>query len=179
MNWLPPTLCAKSATCFCADPRAPEKPNQHNTPMRRSLAAPETITIVAPCHPLYNQTFPLLHLKNHRGLVPSCLVQLPEGVERLIPLEVTNLAASPPAVYPLPLDLSSLHNLTKTFVRIAEQVHMEQRDEAAKRKPTNPDNDTTAAGVADPNRETAAGCSANSHPYLSQPHQAKRTGGEK
>lgn len=106
-------------------------------------------------------------------------MQLPEGAERLIPLTVTNLATAPPAVYPVTLDLSSLHNLTQTFVRIAGQVHMEQRDEAANRKTNNPDNDTTAAGVADPNGEPAASCSANGYPYLSQPHQAKQAGGEK
>jgi hypothetical protein len=106
-------------------------------------------------------------------------VQLPEGAERLIPLAVTNLATAPPAVYPVTLDLFSLHNLTQTFVRIAGQVHMEQRDEASNRKTNNPDNDTTAAGMADPNGEPAASCSANGHPYLSQSHQARRTGEKK
>jgi hypothetical protein len=106
-------------------------------------------------------------------------VQLPEGAERLIPLAVTNLATSPPTVYPLPLDLSSLYNLTQTFGKITGQVHMEQRDEAAKRTFSNPDNDTTAAGVADANREPAASRSPNGRPHLSQPRQTKQTGEEK
>ena len=89
------------------------------------------MTVVDPRHPLYGQSFPLLHLKNKQELIPSCLVRLTEGVERLIPVNVTNLAATPPVVYPLPLDLSSLHNLTQVFLRIQTQVGKECEDGAS------------------------------------------------
>jgi hypothetical protein len=101
------------------------KPNQVKTPNRKSVAAPETVTIVDPCHPLYDQTFQLLHIKNHKYLTPSCLVRLPEGVERLVPLAATNLAATPVDVYPLPFDVSSLQSLIQTFVHLQAQVERE------------------------------------------------------
>jgi hypothetical protein len=104
------------------------KPNQIYASKRRTLAANETVTVVDPRHPLYGLTFPLLHLKNKQELIPSCLVRLAEGVERLIPVNVTNLAATPPIVYPLPLDLSSLHNLTQVFLRIQMQIGKECGD---------------------------------------------------
>ena len=74
--------------------------------------------IVDPRHPLFDQTYPLLHLKIKQEMVPCCLVQLSEGVERLIPISSTDLASSPPVVFPLQVDISSLHNLVKIFVRI-------------------------------------------------------------
>ena len=92
---------------------------------------PETVTVVDPRHPLYEQTFPLLHLKNKQKLIPSCLVQITEGVERLIPVSVTDLSTSPPVVFPLPVDLSSLHNLTQAFVRLRAQIEKECEDGSA------------------------------------------------
>jgi hypothetical protein len=80
------------------------------------------VTIVDPRHPLFDQTFPLLHLKNKQEMVPCCLVQLAEGVERLVPISVTSLAASLDVVFPLPLDISSLHKLTQVFVRLQAQI---------------------------------------------------------
>ena len=93
-----------------------------------SHAVPETVTVVDPRHPLYDQTFPLLHIKNKQALVRSCLVLLTESVERLIPLAVTDLALSPPAVYPVPLDISSLQTLIETFNRIAMQLEKEDEN---------------------------------------------------
>jgi hypothetical protein len=94
------------------------------------LAADETVTVVDPRHPLHDQSFPLLHLKNKQELIPSCLVRIAEGVERLIPVNVTNLAVAPPVVFPLPLDLSSLHNLTQVFLHIQAQIGKECEDGA-------------------------------------------------
>jgi hypothetical protein len=88
---------------------------------------PATVTVVDPRHPLYDQTFPLIHIKNKQELVRSCLVLLRENVERLIPLAVTDLALSPPDVFPVPLDISSLQNLIETFSRMTSQL--EQEDE--------------------------------------------------
>jgi hypothetical protein len=92
------------------------------------VAVPETVTVVDPRHPLYDQTFPLLHLTNKQNLVPCCLVRLAEGAERLIPINVTNLAMTDPNVFPSPLSISSLHNLSQTFARIWAQVERECAD---------------------------------------------------
>jgi hypothetical protein len=86
------------------------------------------VTVVDPRHPLFDLTFPLLHIKNKQELIPSCLVRIAEGVERLIPVNVTNLATTLPVVYPLPLDISSLHDLTQVFLRIQTQVGKECED---------------------------------------------------
>jgi hypothetical protein len=88
------------------------------------------VTVVDPRHPLYEQSFPLLHIKNKRELIPSCLVRLAEGAERLIPISVTDLAVLPPVVFPLPVDISSLHNLAQVYVRIRAQIGKECEDGA-------------------------------------------------
>jgi len=58
-------------------------------------------------------------------LIPSCLIQLPEGVERIVPIAVTDLATAPIIMYSLPLDVSSLQNLIQTFACIEGQVKVE------------------------------------------------------
>jgi hypothetical protein len=56
--------------------------------------------VVDPRYPLYDQTFPLLHIKNKQHLVPRCLVRLDQGAERLVPISVTDLATVPPMSFP-------------------------------------------------------------------------------
>ena len=106
-----------------------EKHNQLDAPIGSSSAGSETVTVVDPRHPLHERTLLLLHIKNKQQLIPCCLVQLAEGVERLVPISVTNLATTPPHVFPLPVDLSSLENLTAAFARIQGQLDREQADE--------------------------------------------------
>jgi hypothetical protein len=86
------------------------------------------VTVVDPRHPLFDQTFPLLHIKNKQELVPCCVVHLAEGAERLIPIGVTDLATAPPVIFPIPIDISSLHNLTQAFMRIIAQIEKECGD---------------------------------------------------
>jgi hypothetical protein len=105
-----------------------EKPNRLYTPKRNILAVPETVTIIDPRHPLYDHTFSLLHIKNKQELIPSCLVRLAEGAERLIPISVTNLAVETPNIFPSPIDISSLHELTQVFLRLVAQIEKECGD---------------------------------------------------
>ena len=162
-----------------ADPPAWAKPNQVNTPIRKPFAAPEEVTIVDPRHPLCDHTFPLLHIKNQRRLIPSCLVRLPEGVERLVPVAATNLATSPLNVHPLPLDVSSLQNLIGTFARIQAQVGMECGDGNATDTQSNADGDQTQSGMANTGDDTAANSLSNRSAHLPQPRIAAGTGGAK
>ncbi len=148
------------------------KPNQLNASKRGTFAVPETVTVVDPRHPLYEQTFPLLHLKNKQGLVPSCLVQIAEGVERLIPVSVTDISASPPLAFPLPVDLSSLHNLIQAFLRLDAQIGKECEDGAAGSIPFSggslsaaddlgdPDSNPTRDGAADDGLDLSSDCGA-------------------
>jgi hypothetical protein len=156
---------------------APEKPDQVNTPIRKSLAIPETVTIVDPRHPLYDQTFPLLHIKNHRNLIPSCVIQVLEGVDRLVPVAVTDLATAPVIVYSLPLDVSSLQNLIQTFARIQEQVESECDDESTEDTKPNTANGQSQAGMANTGDSTAGNGLSDRCSRLPQPDPGQRSGG--
>jgi hypothetical protein len=131
-----------------------------------SHAVADTVTVVDPRHPLYDQTFPLLHIKNKQELVRSCLVLLTESVERLIPLAVTDLALSPPDVFPVPLDLSSLQNLTQTFSRIAMQLEREETDEASGDCPAKGDAGRPPTGVGNLERPGTESGAADRGPHL-------------
>jgi len=105
------------------------------------------VTVIDPRHPLYDQNFPLLHIKNKQELVRSCLVQLTKDVERLIPVQVTDLAMSAPDIFPVPLDISSLHSLTQTFARIAAQLERECGDEGSRREQREGEENVTEPGL--------------------------------
>jgi hypothetical protein len=86
-------------------------------------------------------------------------VQVLPDASRLVPVDVTNLAATPPDVFPAPLALSSLQDLTQTFSHILAQVTTERCDDtnehdlgpkgAITAGLANPQSQPTAAGAAD------------------------------
>ena len=154
-----------------------EKPDQVNAPIEKILATPETVTIVDPRHPLYDQTFPLLQIKNHRNLIPSCLVRVLEGVDRLVPVAVTDLAATPVIVYSSPLDVSSLENLVQAFARVQEQVEVECGDENTEDPKPNAPGDQSQAGVANTDRSTAGNSLSDRCSRLPQPGPDQESGG--
>jgi len=135
------------------------------------------VTIIDPRHPLYNQTFPLLHIKHKQKLIPACLIRLKAGVERLVPIEVTNLAISAPTVFPVPLDLSSLHNLNQTFRRIQAQLERECRDDPAQNEQPAPEQYHSETGVGDPDRSSTADNSADDRQGLPKSGSPMETGG--
>jgi hypothetical protein len=148
--------------------RVSGKPNQVNTHISRRFSAAETVTIIDPRHPLYDRTFPLLHVKNKQNLILSCLIQLPEGVERLVPVEVTNLARSPLFVFSLPLDVSSLQNLVETFARIEAQAEMECSDERA-RAAAGANGDDPVSSVGNTGGSTTGSDLSDGRAHLSHP----------
>jgi hypothetical protein len=120
-----------------------EKPTQVDTPIETTVAAAEWVTVVDPRHPLHDQSFPLLHLTRKHNLIPCCRVQLAANVTRLIPISATNLAAARPEIFPLPVDLASLHNLINVFTQIQAQVDQEAcdgttTDDAVSPRPSDP-----------------------------------------
>jgi hypothetical protein len=163
--------------CSCSVCPALARPNRVNTPIRRRFAAAETVTIIDPRHPLYDRTFPLLHVKNKQNLILSCLIQLPEGVERLVPVEVTNLARSPLLVFSLPLDVSSLQNLVQTFARMKAQVEMECSDETAGAA-AGPNGDDPVPSVGNAGDRTTTSDLPDGGTHLSQPRHTSGRGGE-
>jgi hypothetical protein len=139
---------------------------------------PETVTIIDPRHPLYDQTFPLLHIKNKQNLVPACLIRLRTSVERLVPLAVTNLAASTPTTFPVSLDLSSLHNLNQTFRRIHAHLEKECSDDPAENEQSTFRHYHSAAGMGDPERSPTANNSADDRQGLPESGSSMETGGQ-
>jgi hypothetical protein len=122
-------------TYWSSERRGQVKPNQINTPIDKEISQPETVTIADPRHPLYEQTFPLLHIQNKHELVLSCQIQIMPGANRLVPISLTDLATVPPDVFPVPLDISSLRKLTQAYRRIVAQVATEKRDGGEDRPP--------------------------------------------
>lgn len=108
-----------------------ENRNQQSAPLGNDISLPETVTVVDPRHPLYDQTFLLLHLTNAQNLIRCCVVQLTPHVDRLIPITATSLAPTSPVVFPSPVDLSSLQRLVTTFRSILAARAAEGRDESA------------------------------------------------
>ena len=139
---------------------------------------PATVTVVDPRHPLYDQTFPLIHIQNKQELVRSCLVLLTEDVERLIPLAVTDLGLAPPDVFPVPLDICSLQNLTETFSRIAGQLEREEEDEEGSRGPAAGDASLSPTGVDYIDRYGTERSAADGGPHLPRCDSQLDDGGE-
>lgn len=48
------------------------------------------------------------------------------GVNRMVPIHLTNLASTPIDLFPAPLHISSLENLTQVYREIARQVATER-----------------------------------------------------
>ena len=111
--------------------------------------------------------------------MPSCLVRLATGVERLVPIEVTDLTAMSAAVFPVPLDLSSLHNLIKTFAHVQAQLKREGADERARNKPPATKHRSSGSGVEQPQPVTTEAGSTNHRPDLSGSRHSMEPGGEK
>jgi hypothetical protein len=139
------------------------KPNQLNTPIDKKITQPETITVTDPRHPLFDQSFPLLQIRNKQDLVLSCHVQIVPGVNRLVPISLTDLATKPIDVFPSPLHISSLQNLTQSYQRIVAQVATERNHGANHQRQGSC---TTTDGVANAQHEATATSVANNRIHL-------------
>jgi hypothetical protein len=145
---------------------AGSKPNRSNAPISNDLSTPETVTVIDPHHALFNQTFPLLRTKNKQEKITRCLISLPDGGERWLPVEVTNFSEVQPAVFPVLLDLPSLENLVKIYLGLQVQFDQEGSDGSERQTDRNGKDSQTAAGVGDARSGTAGDSPANDHPDL-------------
>jgi hypothetical protein len=73
-----------------------------------------------------------LGITNKQYLGRCCVVWILPGVERLVPLAATDLAAEPICLYPLPLNLSAVEQLLATSMRIKIQPAEETEDAGIK-----------------------------------------------
>jgi len=154
------------------------KTNQLNAPIRNDLSIPETVTVIDPRHPLFNRTFPLLHIKNNQEKNPRCLISLPEGVERWLPLQVTNIAGIPPDIFPIPIDLHALQTLAHIFLRFPAQLEQEGRDGNHTKTDPNGEGAQAPTGLGD-TRDSATGDGhANDYPDMPGNAQSMASGGK-
>src|SRR5258708_35392120 len=79
----------------------------------------ETVAVVDPRHPLFGGRFRLVAIQPWRRTEQYCVIWLqPDGVERLIPLSVTDRAPTPPAIFPSAVNLTGLERLVKLFEQV-------------------------------------------------------------
>jgi len=135
------------------------------------------VTVTDPRHPLFNQTFPLLRIKNKHEKAACCLIALSDGGERWLPIEVTNFGEVQPAVFPVLLDLPSLENLVKIYLRLQAQFDQEGSDGSERQTDLHGRGDQTAAGMGDARSWATDDGRANDHPDLSGDPRAKARGG--
>jgi len=81
----------------------------------------DTVTVVDPCHPFFDSTFPLLNIVNRPDVGCCCLVKLKDETTRLVPLSMTNLSPEKETPYPIPLSTISLEELINAYSRIFHQ----------------------------------------------------------
>lgn len=93
----------------------------------------------------------------------SCHVQIVPGVNRLIPIGLTDLATKPIDVFPAPLHISSLQKLTQSYQRIVAQVALERSHGANHQQQGNC---PTTDGVANTQQEATATSDANDRVHL-------------
>ncbi len=124
------------------------KHNQKTTPKSITFSSEEKVTIVDPRHPLFGRTLSLIGITNNQYGGRYCAVKLPEGVSRLIPIEVTDLCPETVTIYSLPLSLSSVKQLLATYHRITSKSVEETEDESIRHQ----DGDTPAVAEAPENQ---------------------------
>jgi hypothetical protein len=90
-------------------------PNQITTPIGHRFSPEQTITVLDPRHPLCGRTLTLVTLTHHTQLGRCCVVLLRPHVERLIPVQATNLAFDPTDISPAPLSLAAVEQLLRVF----------------------------------------------------------------
>src|SRR5215472_17582813 len=91
--------CPKACAALGCGVRAIEgwrKRVHQNTPLKLTALPTDTIEVTDPTHPLYGLTFPLIGVTTKPRLGRVCVVWLYPGVERVIPLTATSLAAPVP-----------------------------------------------------------------------------------
>ena len=111
-------------------------------------------------------------------MIPCALIQLRAGVNRLVPLEATDLAVSPRVVFPLPVDIPSLEKLTKVFGQIQAQAKREDGDEEREGRGSNKGH-TAASSMDHIDPETARDGVADNNPHLPPSGPSVGKGGRK
>lgn len=106
------------------------------------------VTVVDPREPLYGQTFPLIFIENKQYRGPCCIVRDANGVERHIPLVVTNRSPEPLSISPIPLSLSSVRQLLSVYERMVRLTAKGTKDGPLSSNPSGYPSRTPASNPA-------------------------------
>src|SRR5262249_1554810 len=122
--------------------------NHVTTPVGHSVVPEQTITVIAPRHPLCGRTLPLVAMTHHAVLGPCCVVWLRPQIERLVPVRATSLAfdpndlsPSPLSLPPLPLSLPAVDQL----LRVVHDIEHASKGVHSDASPPSPSGPTTRA----------------------------------
>ena len=133
----PPSLACTAAIAGpspCREAlRQRANPNQITTPIGHRFSSDQTITVLDPRHPLCGQTLPLVAITHHTQLGRCCVVWLRPHVERLVPVQATNLAFDPTDISPSPLSLAAVEQLLRVFQDIQHAQQGVSRDASPSR----------------------------------------------
>jgi hypothetical protein len=113
--------------------RVDANPNQITTPIGHRFSSDQTITVLDPRHPLCGQTLPLVAITHHTQLGRCCVVWLRPHVERLVPVQATNLAFDPTDMSPSPLSLAAVEQLLRVFQDLQHAQQGVSRDASPSR----------------------------------------------
>src|SRR5215813_3167699 len=146
---------------------AAANPNQITTPIGHRFSSDQTITVLDPRHPLCGQTLPLVAITYHTQLGRCCVVWLRPHVERLVPVQATNLAFDPTDMSPSPLSLAAVEQLLRVFQDIQHAQQGVSRDAS----PSRSSRTRTATQARRPDCAPSA-----VEPPVSRPATARSTG---
>jgi hypothetical protein len=142
-------------------------PNQITTPVGPRFSSDQTITVLDPRHPLCGQTLPLVAITHHTQLGRCCVVWLRPHVERLVPVQATNLAFDPTDISPSPLSLVAVEQLLRVF----QDIQHAQQGVSRNASPSRSSRTRTSTQARRPDCAPSAG-----EPPVSRPATARSTG---
>jgi hypothetical protein len=76
------------------------KPFQHDAPIEVTPLAAEAVRVIDPTHPFYGLELPLAGVTRKARIGAVCVVWIRRGVERVVPVEATDLAEELPELPP-------------------------------------------------------------------------------
>lgn len=116
------------------------KHTKDNTPVSKAVTPTDltvdTVEVVDPTHPLYGKTLPLVGVTTKKDFGRAAIVWIRNGVERVVPLSATSLAATPaPPLPPCRLSVASVERLLAVVASLPdtglEDEHAEDHHNAA------------------------------------------------
>jgi hypothetical protein len=108
-----------------------------DTPVAPDLAVEEIVTVLDSHHPLFGCSFPLVRIIGEDEGKRSCVVGLPGGCERHIPLEATDRAESSLQSFPLPLSMDVVKGLLEIYQSVMSRRETVEEVECVEDQPTN------------------------------------------